>query len=149
DDRAARRFAYKSLVPWLALLSAMAMLMAVAARRLGVPNLVTALSARARLRREEALRRRTDQAAEAARTQAVAIEEQQRLRDAIVARRQRDATATRDLLSVPFAPGNLTPTPPLVRPAPPPDTLGTPPPGPAERPLTAAERLAIKRRNRR
>jgi hypothetical protein len=111
------------------------------------------LSARARLRREESIRRRADQAAETARSQAVAIEEQQRLRDAIVARRQRDATATRDLPSVPFGPGNLTPPPPAVRPAAPPSTTGiTPPPAPAapaERPLTAAERLALKRRNRR
>jgi hypothetical protein len=108
------------------------------------------LSARAHARREESLRRRADQAAEAARSQAVAIEEQQRLRDAIVARRQRDATAARDLPPVPFGPGNLSPAPPNVRPAtPPPAAVIAPPPGPAERPLTAAERLAIKRRNRR
>jgi len=155
DDRAARRFAYKSLVPWLALLSAMAMLLAVAARRLGVPDLVAVLSARARAHREETRERRAAQAAEAARSQSVAIEEQQRLRDAIVARRQQDATPARDLPSVPFAPGNLSPRPPDVLPvvAPPKvDAAALPPapaPAPAERLLTAAERLALKRRNRR
>jgi hypothetical protein len=148
DDRAARRFAYKSLVPWLSLLSAVAMLLAVAARRLGVPDLLTALSARAHARREESLRRRAGQAAEAARSQAVAIEEQQRLRDAIVARRQRDTTAARDLPSIPFGPSHLTPRAPDARPLIPPPAPA-PPPAPTERPLTAAERLALKRRNRR
>jgi hypothetical protein len=155
DDRAARRFAYKSLVPWLALLSALAMLLAVAARRVGVPDVFAVLSARARVRRQESERRRADQAAEAARSQAVAIEEQQRLRDAIVARRQRDATATRDLSAVPFGPGASTPAPPDARPPLPPAAAQGPAPGPAaplaptERLLTAAERLALKRRNRR
>jgi hypothetical protein len=158
DDRAARRFAYKSIVPWLALLSAMAMLMAVAVRRVGVPDVFAALSAAARTRREETRRRRADQAAEAARSQALAMEEQQRLRDAIVARRQREVGAARDLPPPPFAPRDLTPAAPPARPMPPapasglgaaPTPAAAPPPRPTERPLTAAEQLALRRRNRR
>jgi hypothetical protein len=154
DDRAARRFAYKSLVPWLALLSTLAMLLAVATRRIGVPDVFAVLSSRARARREESLRRRADRAMEAARLQAVATEERQRLRDAVVARRQRDASAGRDLPPVQFAPIEGTPRPPEPRPlAPPAAPAPGPglalPPAPTERPLTAAERLALKRRNRR
>ena len=146
DDRAARRFAYKSLTPWLAFLSAVAMLLAVAARRLGVPDVLAALSARAQSRRDDFRRRRADQAAEAARAQAVAIEEHHRLRDAIVARRQRDATASRDLPAVTFGPGSPPPAVPGQTVTPP---AAPAPHAPAERPLTAAERLALKRRNRR
>ena len=154
DDRAARRFAYKSLVPWLALLSTLAMLLAVATRRIGVPDVFAVLSARARARREERLRRRADRAVEAARLQAVATEETQRLRDAIVARRQRDASTGRDLPPVPFGLIEGTPRPPDARPlvpptAPAPGPDPAQPPVPTERPLTAAERLALKRRNRR
>ncbi len=43
DDRAARRFAYRSLVPTLILVAAMAMLLAVAARRIGVSDTAMAL----------------------------------------------------------------------------------------------------------
>jgi Ca-activated chloride channel family protein len=152
DDRAARRFAYKSLVPWLALLSASALLLAVAARRLGVPDVIAVISARAEARREEARRRREVQAVEAARSQAVAIEEQTRLRDAIVARRQRAGAVTRDRPAAPFSHASLpTPAPPPeARPVtPPPAVMITPPPAPTERSLTAAERLALKRRNKR
>ncbi|MGD0523678.1 MAG: VWA domain-containing protein [Polyangiaceae bacterium] len=158
DDRAARRFAYKSIVPWLAVLSALAMLLAVAARRVGVPDVLAAMSARARAHRQERLRRQADEAAEAARSQAVAIEEQTRLRDAIVARRQRDAAASRDFSTTPLGTGSPTPEPPPARPIPAPAAFTppplpvagpAPPPAPTERPLTAAERLALKRRNRR
>jgi hypothetical protein len=47
DDRAARRFAYSPLAGLLVLLSAIAMLLGVAARRLGVPTFVSAGVARA------------------------------------------------------------------------------------------------------
>lgn len=152
DDRAARRFAYKPLGAWLALLAAIAMLLAVAARRVGVPDVFAAVSARVRTHRAEAARRRAEQAAEAARMQSLAIEEQQRLRDAIVARRQREATPAQNLPpTVPFRPA-----PPSPGPAPPPPPIAQipraappPPTAPTERPLTAAERLALKRRERR
>ena len=154
DDRAARRFAYKPLGAWLAFLAAIAMLLAVTARRVGVPDVLTALSARVRARRAEGARRRAEREVEAARMQSLAIEEQQRLRDAIVARRRREAAPPQPLPpAVPFRP--VAP-PPGPAPAPTPMPM-TPPPGPvashpaapAERPLTAAERLALKRRERR
>jgi uncharacterized membrane protein len=147
DDRAARRFAYKPLGAWLALLAALAMLLAVAARRVGVPDVLTALSARVRAHRADAARRQAERTAEAARVQSLAVEEQRRLRDAIVARRQREAAPAQHLPPpVPFRPT------PIAGPAPaqpPPSAAPVVPPGPTERPLTAAERLALKRRERR
>jgi len=100
DDRAARRFAYRSMISWLVLGSALAMLLAVAVRRLGVPDVLAALSTHARARREETARRRAERAAE---------------------------TTERQALAPPGAPTGA----------------------PTERPLTAAERLALKRRERR
>jgi len=143
DDRAARRFAYRSLTPLLALLAAISMLLAVVARRLGVPDFVTTLAARAQAWREDGARRRTASAEAAALAQLHAIEEQQRLRDAIIARRQRDAQAARELPSIPLHPVRPVGTP-VAASAPAP-----PPPATTERPLTAAERLALKRRERR
>ena len=162
DDRAAKRFAYKSIVPALVLAAALAMLLAVAARRVGVPNVVGAMAARMQSWREEGARRRAVRAAEVARVQAMAIEDQQRLRDAIVARRKQEGGGYADL---PPAAGALRPMSP-VAPTPPPAAPPTmpfgaqpaapPPPAPppaaaapAQRPLTAAERLALKRRERR
>jgi hypothetical protein len=128
----------------------------VAARRLGVPDVVAVVSTRARAWREEAAKRRAEQAAQAARVRAIAGEEQQRLRDAIVARRQRDAGTARDLSSAPLP---FTPGPPpaalharTAEPTPAAPTVSPPPAAPAAptvRPLTAAERLALKRRERR
>jgi uncharacterized membrane protein len=149
DDRAERRFAYEPLGAWLALLAAIAMLLAVTARRVGVPDVLTALSARARAHRADAARRRAERATEAARAQSLAIEDQQRLRDAIAARRQREAAQNLPP-PVPFRP--VTPAPGAA-PVPPPVTPASspimPPPAAAERPLTAAERLALRRRERR
>jgi uncharacterized membrane protein len=158
DDRAARRFAYRPLVGWLAIVAAAAMLLAVAARRIGVPDVATAVAQRVRTWRDESARRRAERATEAARAQATAIEEQQRLRDAIVARRQRGASHARDLPAPAIALRPSAPLPPVAPPAAPlPVQLPTAVPiAPApvaptltERPLTAAERLALKRRERR
>jgi hypothetical protein len=49
DDRAARRFAYRPLAPMLAVVAAVAMLLAVAARRLGIPSVAGALATRVRV----------------------------------------------------------------------------------------------------
>jgi uncharacterized membrane protein len=147
DDRAARRFAYKALTPWLLLSSALAMLLMVAARRAGVPDVVSSLAARIRSSREASAARRREREADAARAQVMAAQEQLRLRDAIAARRQRDASPPRELPSVPF-----DPRPPAAHRPPgipqPPSVSGPSAPTP-ERPLTAAERLALKRRERR
>jgi uncharacterized membrane protein len=151
DDRAARRFAYKSIVPWLALLSAIAMLLMVAARRAGVPDVLAGLAVRARAYREASARRHAERAEAAARTQALVAEDQRRLRDAIVARRQREGVVPRDLPATPFQP-TAVPLPPAAPPGHPVTPPATPPPAataPQERPLTAAERLALKRRERR
>jgi hypothetical protein len=88
------------MISWLVLGSALAMLLAVAVRRLGVPDVLAALSTHARARREETARRRAERAAE---------------------------TTERQALAPPGAPTGA----------------------PTERPLTAAERLALKRRERR
>jgi Ca-activated chloride channel homolog len=152
DDRAARRFAYRSLVPWLVLCAAGAMLLGVAARRLAVPDVITQVSVRARARREEAARRRAERATEDVQRQAIAVEEQRRLHDAIAARRRRGNAAAPDL------PASFTPNAPRAAPPPPgpprpgtalPPPAASPPRAPAERLLTAAERLALKRRERR
>jgi hypothetical protein len=121
------------------------MLLAVVARRLGMPDFVTALVERSRAWREDGARRRAESAQAAARAQLHAIEEQQRLRDAILARRQRDAQAARELPVVSLQPVRSVdpPMPPAAPPTPPPAATA------AERPLTAAERLALKRRERR
>jgi uncharacterized membrane protein len=158
DDRGTRRFAYKPLAPWLAIVAAAAMLMAVAARRAGVPDFVDAMSARVRAGRAESARRRVERAAEAARAQAMILEERQRLRDAVLARRQREAAGL-DLSNLPRPPASaaqaqMTPTPPATAPmhgtpAMPTQPRPYPPQPAAERPLTAAERLALKRRERR
>jgi Ca-activated chloride channel homolog len=144
DDRAARRFAYRSMTPLLALVAAITMLLAVVARRLGMPDFVTTLAERTRAWREDGARRRAESAEAAARAQLHAIEEQQRLRDAILARRQRDAQEARELPAVPLQPVRSIDLPPVAPPlAPPPAAIAN------ERPLTAAERLALKRRERR
>jgi hypothetical protein len=147
DDRAARRFAYKALTPWLLLTSALAMLLMVAARRVGVPDVVSGLATRIRTSRDAVAARRRERDAEAARAQALATQEQLRLRDAIAARRQREVSPPRELPSIPFDPRPPAAPQPLDLPRSP--SLSGPPAATPERPLTAAERLALKRRERR
>jgi hypothetical protein len=152
DDRAGRRFAYRPVTPPLVILAAVAMLLAVAARRIGVPDVVAAVGQRMRGWRDEAARKRHERAQQAARDQALAIAEQERLRDVILAKRRRDAVPVAADLPPPVKLASLSREPPPA-PIPPPPTLGaaaTPPLAPPpERPLTAAERLALKRRERR
>jgi uncharacterized membrane protein len=164
DDRSAKRFAYASLAPFIAAMSALAMLFAVAARRLGLPDLLSASARPLRAWRTNRAERRHAQALDAERRQQQAIAEQSRLRDAIVARRQRGTVVPNEPIagSVPvrqaesvtddrsrselFEGGatknretrqaNAPPPPPPAKPS-------------GERPLTAAERLALKRRERR
>jgi hypothetical protein len=153
DDRAGRRFAYRPITPPLVILAAVAMLLAVAARRIGVPDVVAAVGQRVRGWRDEASRKRQERAQQAARDQALAIAEQERLRDVILAKRRRDAVPVASDLPPPVKLASVSREPPRVPVAPAP-TLGAgaaPPvvPPPTERPLTAAERLALKRRERR
>jgi hypothetical protein len=156
DDRAARRFAYKPMMTWLVLASALAMLLAVAARRLGMPAFVSAWAERSRQRREESALRKKEQREEAARQERLATLEASRLQEVLKARREKEKAAP----DVQHAVFNLTPRPPPPppiavqpqAPAPPPPPVAQEqqqPQQPAgERPLTAAERLALKRRER-
>jgi hypothetical protein len=151
DDRAGRRFAYRPITPLLVILAAVAMLLAVAARRIGVPDVVAAVGQRVRGWRDEAARKRQERAQQAAREQALAIAEQERLRDVILAKRRRETAPVASDLPPPVKLASLSREPPPAPVAPTP-TLGAgaaPVPPPAERPLTAAERLALKRRERR
>jgi Ca-activated chloride channel family protein len=147
DDRAAHRFAYRSLVPPLAIFAAIAMLLAVAARRLGVPESVANASRRWAERNATRAQRRAASAAEHARADALAIQEQERLRDIVRARRQREAHASDAALSDPPRPAQ-----PPAKTAPPAPTSAhtdATPPIPAARPLTSVEELARRRRERR
>lgn len=145
EDRAKKRFAYTPLGAPLVLAAAIAMLLAVASRRLGVPDVLAAAAARSRARREEAAARKAEVDAELARQRRLAAEEQRRLNEALIARKQRGQPH-----AGPGILGNVAPPtrghPPAPPHAPPPKGAAAPP---AERPLTAAERLALKRRERR
>lgn len=165
DDRAARRFAYTPLSAALALIAGIALVTGVGARRLGVPDFVT----RAIASVASARRRSRDARSERARIHAQAVahaDELHRLNASLIANRQRAAAARAASAAgrpegilgrvqgapptgpaAPGAPGSPTPTPPPTGATAPP-TAGAPA-APAERPLTAAERLAIKRRERR
>ncbi len=150
EDRAKKRFAYTPLGAPLVLVAAIAMLLAVAARRLGVPDVLAAAAERARVRREAAAARKAETDSELARQRKLAATEQQRLNEALLARKQRGAPSPHQ---GPGILGNVGPPQRGQAPPVPTHTAGPPtkgaPPSPAERPLTAAERLALKRRERR
>jgi uncharacterized membrane protein len=159
EDRRAKRFAYTPLAAPLALVAAIAMLLAVAARRMGVPEVLAAFAERARERRAAKDAVRAEERAEAARRRRLAAIEQDRLNQALLARKQK---ATADSPHTTVNPSTLGASPPRADAGPftrpttqTSDASGTaaanpnaPPPA-AERPLTAAERLALKRRERR
>jgi Ca-activated chloride channel family protein len=147
DDRAARRFAYTPLLPLLSLIAACAMLLGVAARRLGVPVLVTAMfgMARARARQSEADKRAALAFAEARERERVA--RQTKTSEALLARKKRAAP------SAGAAQGGIlsaAPPPASARPV-----IGTPqrqggsrPVAPRVPQVSTAERLAQKRREK-
>jgi uncharacterized membrane protein len=145
DDRAARRFAYRSLVPSLIILASVAMLLAVASRRAGVSDAWVLTMARVDSWRAARREREAERAAAHVREQALAIREQERLRDVIRSKREQQTRAHPDSGDVPSHPVSLR-APPPVKPTP----VATPPAeGGANRPLTAVEMLARKRRERR
>ena len=162
EDRRARRFAYTPLGTALALASALSLLLAVAARRLGMPALLEAAAARARARRQAEAARKSEHDRERRMQSDLAAVEQQRLSDALLARKQRTSHTTTgpgilaDMAQGRAARGAQT-APPIETTARAGSSLGprdpvppqAVPPGPTERPLTAAERLAKKRRERR
>jgi uncharacterized membrane protein len=149
DDRAARRFAYRSLVPALLVFSAIAMLLAVAARRIGVSETLTALLGRVSAWHAAASIREAEQREELARQQALSIREQERLRDVIRAKRGRETHAAAGVPAPEAVPSRTEAPAAVTGHVRVQERAAAPPPAPAERPLTAAERLARKRRERR
>jgi uncharacterized membrane protein len=149
DDRAARRFAYSPIGAPLALAAALAMLLGVASRRMGVPDALAALWGKAR---ERAARSEADKRAALAFAEARSREQAATARG-LLARKQatsKPATGPSILASAPTAqqgpiarkkddPGlGQGPSQPQTRPVAP----------AAARQLSAAERLAQKRRER-
>jgi hypothetical protein len=153
EDRGARRFAYTPLATRLVLLAAIAMLLGVASRRLGVPDVAAAWAARRRSKREASARDQAERVAEAARQHRLAVIEQQRLNEALLARKAR-ATALGGQQPQGIFEGMAHPPaqagpPPIARGVPgPPQAQAPPPAQPGERPLTVAEKLALRRRER-
>ena len=159
DDRAARRFAYTPLLPLLSLVAACAMLLGVAARRLGVPAFVTAMfGRRAARRRSEADQRaalafaeaRAKQRAEHAATTNEALLAKKR-----TAQHTRRPSAGTGMPAAPSAGsgilGSAPPPPPNAqRPiAGPPRAQGAPRGAATRGPqVSTAERLAQKRREK-
>ncbi len=147
DDRAARRFAYTPLLPLLSLVAACAMLLGVAARRLGVPAFVSAMFGKRAQRRQNEADQRASLAFAEARERARAAQTT-KTNEALLARKRKaspaaSTTATGGIL------GAAPPPPAAHRP------IGTPAPrGNAPRPaqsgprVSTAERLAQKRREK-
>jgi hypothetical protein len=170
-DRPPRRFAYSSISAMLAMLSAVGLLLAVAARRLALPDALSRIPARAaerrRRRREERERRAPENAAEptapappvAAKSPSPSAESAP-VGTSLDALRQAKAR-TRGTASTPpprlaprssQAPPNQVPPPPPTGPTftPPPAGRPSSPPQPGTaRPKSAAEILLERRRGRR
>lgn len=153
DDRATRRFSYKPIVSPLLWLAGIVMLFAVAARRLGMPSFVTEIvnrirnvrTAREHARREAAAARAQQQQQELGRIGAAMQAAKHR-------RTQTPQFDPRALgnMPAPPPPGAQRPVgpPPIAPPTPGAPPVAAGPPPPAQRELTAAERLAQRRRER-
>ena len=154
DDRAARRFAYTPIGSFLALAAALAMLMGVASRRLGSPEFARAAMDRAMIWRAESREAKTRRAKD----HQLAVKragDLEKLNANLIATKMRStsrAQSDRGLGVIANAPKQPSQA---GQSAVPPGQFGvqakppTAPPNPATRPLTAAERLAQKRRERR
>jgi len=151
DDRGARRFAYTPLGAPLALLAAIAMVLGVGARRLGTPDFLSRMAARMRgwssRSKEARAARARDREAGLARARQL-----EQINAALLATKQRAAPRA----AGPIAQQGILGRAPAAPPAQPPPPAGqaqppaAPPAAvPAERELTAAEKLALRRRERR
>jgi len=150
DDRAARRFAYVPLLPALALVAAVAMILGVGSRRLGIPDFLLALGGRfrGRVKQTEAERRASMAFAEA--REKARREQQGRTNEALLARKQQRAPTPGSMGTI----LNVAPKPILGAKAP----VGTPPKlspsaprpvAPSAGPkMSTAERLAQRRREK-
>ncbi len=153
DDRAARRFAYIPLLPYLSIIAAVAMILGVGGRRLGIPDWMTGLvgRVRGRVKQTEAERRAALAFAEA--RDRAKREQQTKTSEALLARKQQRSGApvtgsAGSILNVapkpapqqkpPIGAPPRAPGAPAVRPVAP----------PAARGMTTAERLAQKRREK-
>ncbi len=151
DDRSKQRFSYVALTPWLTLLSAVLMLASVASRRLGMPEALAkvfdALAIRKQKRDAIRARKRADMKMHAA---AIA-DEQRRKQDVLRARKAQVHDQHRGGLTAPVVVPNAHPGQPAQAPAtnaPPTAQAADVAPQPPVRELSAAERLALKRRER-
>ena len=142
DDRPLRRFTYHSLSGPLAIFTAIATLLWVALRRVGLPNVVGMLLARIRNQNERARVHRAAEKEAATGASREAIADQLRWRDAVLARRL--LADPLPVASVPILAPPLAPKPQPEAPA-----LTANPTIIQARPLTSAEHLAMKRRARR
>jgi hypothetical protein len=149
-DRASRRFSYKDATPALVMLAAWGLLLAVAARRLAMPDAVARWAARAvstlrALRVENAVEKRDHVDAEAtlgalltARDRGVKAREGEGTKDEGAAVARQPVAAPRPVVT---APRPVVTAPPLS--APPPQVGGA-----AERPMSAAEILLARRKKK-
>lgn len=150
DDRAARRFAYTPLSSLLVLAAALAMLFGVASRRLGSPEFAQAAVEKAMIWRSRSRKERQREREEHKRAMARAAELEKLNANLIATKKKATARAQTDrglgvIANAPRSPGpiNVPPGPPPVQANPP-----AAPAAPREHELTAAERLALKRRER-
>lgn len=157
-DRGARRFAYEAIAPTLVVLAALAMLLAVAARRLALPDALLRLPARIRNRRRDADGEpgsiRSAHRPAPARTVGVLLDARQRAREGEAG----DPTLPARPMTPPTLPPTVVPRVIPARVAPAPGMLRRPPvappagssrddaPPPSARPTTAAEILLARRK---
>ena len=160
EDRAVHKFAYTPIALALLFGSVCAMVLAVGARRMGVPDVLAGFAARRRERKEAHAKAKAEKLALEKMEEQLAREEQSRLADALLARKQKvpagsavageavviaaSKTARQDAPE-PRAPRMQLPLSPRAarkKSAAQPRALA------GERELTAAERLALKRRER-
>jgi uncharacterized membrane protein len=152
DDRAARRFAYTPIGSALALCAALAMLFGVASRRLGSPEFARAAAERAMVWRKESREAKARQEKE----HALALKragDLEKMNANLIATKMKSTTRAktdRGLGVIANAPPNPGKTGPSATSEGPSQAQSTAQPAaPAARELTAAERLAQKRRERR
>jgi hypothetical protein len=150
DDRAARRFAYTPLLPLLSLVAACAMLLGVAARRLGVPAFASAMFGRARAqRRQNEADQRAALAFAEARERARAAQTT-KTNEALLAKKRKTAPPAAPMAGTGSILGAAPPPPAAQRPIASPQQNRPHAPRPAQSGprVSTAERLAQKRREK-
>ena len=148
DDRSKQRFSYVALAPWLTFFSAVLMLSSVASRRLGMPEALAKVLDALAMRRQKRANIRAGRRADMKMRADTIADEQRRKQDVLRARKAQTYDHHRGgLMSPVVVPPAEAVLPPRGPPIPPPmqsEEAGKPP----ARELSAAERLALKRRER-